>query len=160
MLWVIAPLAIVVLVFLAGFRRTALGLLVAALIAGGLIYRHIGKVQEQAESRIPAADIELGNVDVRRTFDSTYEITGRIKNLSETYRIDGISFNVTVSDCAGKGESACTVLGRATTHVTLTVPPLESRNFTGVLYYGDTHRPAKGRLAWKYEIEAITARRQ
>ena len=160
MLWLIVPVIVIAVVFIAGHRKTALGLLVVAIIAGGLIYRYDLHLEQQATTRISAAEIGLENIAVRRTFDASYELTGRIRNNSETYRIDGIGFTVKMRDCPGTDAAQCVVTGVATANVTVTVPPREARDFTGALYYGKGHKPPKGTLAWDYEITAITAQRQ
>lgn len=160
MLWLIVPVILVAIVFVAGHRKTALGLLVGATIAGGLIYRYDLHLEQQATTRISASEIGLENIAVRLTFDASYELTGRIKNKSETYRIDGISFAVMMRDCLGPDASKCVMTGTANSVITITVPPQESRDFTGTLYYGKSYKPPKGTLAWDYEITAITANRQ
>ena len=52
MAWLIAGIIIVVtLVFVAGFRKSALGLLIIGLLVGCWIYQHNQRVREQAQSR-------------------------------------------------------------------------------------------------------------
>jgi len=160
MLWLIGPIVVVVLVFLAGYQKVALGLLVASVIAGGLIYQRREQTQDHATTRISVSEIALESISLRPTFDASYELTGRIKNNSETYRIDGVHFNVAVSDCRANDISTCVVAGEAATHVVVTVPPQQARNFTGTLYFGRSHRRPKDTLAWNYEITAIVAKRQ
>ena len=160
MLWLLGPLIIVVLVFAAGFRKTALGLLVGVVVAGGLIYWYNLELQEKATTRIAITEVTLENIAVRRTFDASYELTGRIKNNSKTYRIDGVNFTVRMRDCPGTESSNCVVTGETTTYVAVIVPPQEAGDFIGTLYYGRTHKQPKGRHAWDYEITEITAKRQ
>jgi hypothetical protein len=160
MLWLIAPLVTALLVFVAGFRKTALGLVVAAVIAGALIYRLDEQAQQRAETRIPASEISLENVVVRHTFDSSYELTGRLKNGSSTYQVDGITLDVKLRDCRTGETSQCVAAGEAErTHAGVMVPPGESRDFRATLYFGKGHRRPKGTLAWDYEIESVTAKR-
>ena len=160
MLWLIVPIIAVVIALLLGYRKTAVGVLIAAVIAAGLIYWHTKSLEQKSETRIPAAEAPLTNVTVRHTFDASYEISGTIRNSSETYRIDGISVTVRLRDCLKTDASKCTPIGHATANVPVTVPPQQTRNFTGALYYGKDHKPAKGRLACDYEIIAIRAKRQ
>jgi hypothetical protein len=158
-LWLIVPLVIALLVFVAGFRKTALGLVIVAVIAGALIYRLDEQAQQRAESRIPASEISLENVAVRHTFDSSYELTGRLKNGSPTYQVDGITLNVKLRDCRIGDASECVAASEAEVHAAVTVPPGESRDFTATMYFGKGHRRPKGTLAWDYEIESVTAKR-
>src|SRR4051812_6563199 len=113
MLWLIAPLVIAVVLFLAGFRKTALGLVVAGVVVGASIYGLNERTQQRAESRISVSEISLDNVAVRHTFDSTYELTGRLKNSSSTYQVDGITLNVKLRDCRTDDPSKCGAAGQA-----------------------------------------------
>lgn len=160
MYWIIAPLVIVAFLFAAGFRKAALGLLIVAVVAGALIYRHNEQVQQRASTRISASEISLENVAVTRTFDASYELTGEIKNKSDTYRVDGISLKVKMRDCSPKDASQCVVAGEAAAHAPVTVPPQQTRAFTATLYFGKSHRQPKGTIVWDYEIETIMAKRQ
>jgi len=159
MLWLIAPLVIALLAFLAGFRKTALAVVVAAAIAGASIYGLNEQAQQRAETRIPASEFSLENVAVRHTFDSSYELTGRLNNRSATYQVDGINLNVKLRDCRTGDASQCVAAGEAQGHAAVTVPPGASRDFTATLYLGKGHRRPKGTLAWDYEIESVTAKR-
>lgn len=160
MAWLVAATIVVLLFFLAGFRKFALGLLASALIGGFVLYQHIQQKQERERTRIPASQVILENLALRATYGSSYELSGRLRNNSAAYRLDGISFNVTIRDCEVKDKSACTTIGEATAHVAITVPPQQAREFTGSLYFGSSEMKVKGTLAWDYEIAAITAKRQ
>jgi hypothetical protein len=160
MFWIIGPIVIIVLVFLRGFRKTALGLLVGAVIAGALVYRHIHSVERQAAARMSVAEISVQNVAVRRTFDSSYELTGTIRNNSAAYRVDAVSFDLAIRDCPPGQTLTCVIIGKTAVRVPVTVPPKQLRDFTATLYFGKAHTPAKGTLAWNYEVTAVFASRQ
>jgi hypothetical protein len=159
MFWLIAPLVIALVAFLGGFRKTALGGVVAAMIAGASIYFLDERAQQRAESRIPVAEISLENVVVRQTFDSSYELTARLNNRSSTYQVDGIALSVKLRDCRTSDTAQCVSAGEAPGQAAVTVPPGESREFTATLYLGKGHRRPKGTLAWDYQIESVTAKR-
>ena len=159
MLWLIAPLAVALLLFVTGFRKTALGVVVASVIAGASIYGYNEQAHQRAEARIPASEIALENVKVRQTFDSSYELTARLTNRSSTYQVHGISLTVKLRDCRNGAASRCDPAGAAEARAAVTVPPGESRDFTATMYLGKGHRRPKGTLAWDYEIESVTARR-
>jgi len=161
MAWLIAALGVVVLlVFFAGFRKIALGVLVTAVIGGFLLYQYNQQRERQSTTRIPQSQIVLENVAVRPTFGSSYDLSGRVNNNSESYRLDGLEFKVTMRDCEDKDKSSCVIIGGATAYVSLTVPPREARDFTGSLYFGSNQKKAKGLLAWDHEIMAVMAKRQ
>jgi hypothetical protein len=159
MLWLIAPLVIALLAFAAGFRKTALGLVVAAVIAGASIYHLDEQAQERAEARIPASEIALENVTVRQTFDASYELTGTLKNGSSSYQVQGITLRVKLRDCAIGGAGRCVAAGEAEPYAAVTVPPGGARNFTATMYFGKGHPRPQGTLAWDYEIRSVIARR-
>lgn len=160
MFWIIGPVIVVVLLFLAGFRKSAVGLLIATLIAGALVYWNINVVERQETSRMSVSEIALENVAVRRTFDSSYELTGRIRNKSDDYRVDAISVIVTIRDCTAPQQMNCVTTGQKAVNVSVSVPPQQARDFTGTLYLGKAHRPPKDILAWEYEVTSIMAQRQ
>lgn len=159
MAWLIVPLALVVLLYLAGFRRSAAALLVAALVAGVLLYYYNERLQEDARSRIPLSDVVVDNVTITPTFRSSYNLSGSVRNNSEQYRLEGISFKVTLRDCEKPDKAKCVSIAEATSYVPLNLPPQETRDFIGSLYFESEQMKPKGTLAWDYEIVAITGKR-
>ena len=156
MFWLIVPLVVVVLLFLSGFRKSAGALLVAALIAGGVLYRLENMEEQRAMDRISAAEISLQDVTVTRTFDATYELTARLTNRSTKYRVDGISVSLTLRDCRPIN-AGCDIIGEETAHVQVQVLPEQTRSFVATFYFGKEHRQPRGTLAWAHEITAIRA---
>lgn len=159
MLWLIVPLLVVVVLFFAGFRKTAGAVLVAALIAAGVLYWLDDVSDQRSMSRISSAEAFLKDVKVRRTFDSTYELTGTMINKSAEYEVDGITIAVRLRDCRSAGETECEGIGEATADVRVSVPPGQANRLVATFYLGKEHRPAKGTLAWDHEITAIRASR-
>ena len=157
MLWLIIPLAAVVVLFFSGFRKSAGALLIAALISAAVLYGLENVQDKRATDRIAASEILLQDVALRRTFDATYELTGRITNKSEKYRVDGISVQVRLSDCRSVGDADCEYIGDQLAHVQVTVPPQQTRSLVATFYFGKEHRKPKGSLAWRHEITAIRA---
>jgi len=157
MLWLIVPLAAVVFLFFSGFRKSAGALLLAASIAAGVLYRLEVVDEQRATDRISASEISLQDVNLRRTFDSTYELTGTISNRSGKYRIDAITVSLTLRDCRSAGDSACQSIGEESADVLVSVLPQQTRSFVATFYLGKEHRPPRGSLAWEHEIAAIRA---
>ena len=163
MAWFVAVAIVVIsLLFFAGLRKVAIGILLTVLVGGYSLYQYNVYKDEQSQARIPASQIVVENVSVRPTYGASYDIVGKVTNNSSTYRLDGLSFEVILRDCKGASEqkSNCTMIGEATTHVAVIVPPQETRSFTGSLYFGSSAAPAKGTLQWDYEVAAVTAKRQ
>ena len=93
------------------------------------------------------------------TFRSSYNLSGNVRNKSEAYRLEGITFKVTLRDCQGPDKAKCVNIGEATAYVPVTLPPQEARDFVGSLYFGNEQIKPKGTFAWDYEIVAITGKR-
>jgi hypothetical protein len=159
MAWLIVPLALVVLLYVAGFPRSAAVLLVAAVVAGVLLYYHNERLQEDARSRIPLSDLVIENVTITPTFRASYNLAGRVTNKSDQYELEGISFRVTLRDCQSAAKSKCVSLGEATTYVPVGLPPGEAQDFIGSLYFGNEQIKPKGVFAWDYEIVSVTGKR-
>ena len=159
MIWLIVPLVLVVLVYLAGFPRSAAALLAAAVAAGVLLYYYNQRLQEDERSRIPLTDVAVEKVTITPTFRSSYNLSGTVRNNSEEYLLEGISFKVTLRDCPAKDRSKCANIAEATTYVPLGVAPQQAQDFIGSLYFGNDQVKPKGTLDWDYEIIAITGKR-
>ena len=161
MLWLIGPLLLVVLLALAGWRKSAGAVLIIATVAGGWLYRHNAADETGALNPEWATLISVENVEVRRTFDATYEISGRLTNKSETHRIDGIRLQVSLRDCrAAASDAECRAIGDAEPDVAVTVLPGQTREFVGTMYYGKAQKPPQGVLAWEHQVVGVRARRQ
>ena len=160
MIWLIAAIGVVSAVFLAGFRKLALGLAVAVLIGGFSLYQYNKQQQQRARTRITVSEVVIERIALKPTFRSSYDVSGRIRNNSDSYRVDGNTLAVTLRDCQGKDKSKCVVIGQATSNAAVTVPPQQSRDFIASFYFGSDQIAPKGTLDWSYQITAVTARRQ
>jgi hypothetical protein len=160
MLWLIAAIGIVLAVFLSGFRKLAIGLTVAALIGGFSLYQYNERQQQRASTRILVSEVVIEHIALKPTFRSSYDVSGRIRNNSEHYRVDGITLTVTLRDCQGKDKSSCVVIGQATSNAPVTVPPQQARDFIASFYFGSDQMTPKGTLDWGYQLTAVHARRQ
>jgi hypothetical protein len=160
MAWLIVPLALVVLLYVAGFPRSAAALLVAAVLAGVVLYYHNERLQEDARSRIPLSDVVVDGVTITPTFRSSYNLSGSVRNNSEQYRLEGITFKVTLRDCPSPDKAKCVSLAEATSYVPLDLAPQEARDFIGALYFETEQMKPKGTFDWDYEIVAITGKRR
>jgi hypothetical protein len=159
MVWLILALIAVSGLFFAGYRKSALGIAAAALIAGAGVYFSEQQQDTQATSRIAASELTLENITYRQTFRSSYEMSGRVTNNSETFAVDGIRFAVTLQDCKGNDKAMCAVVGRTTASTSVRVAPQQARDFTASMYFGGDEIKPKGKLAWEYEIIAVVAKR-
>jgi hypothetical protein len=160
MAWIIAAaVVIVLLVFRAGYRKSAAGLFGGALVVGVLIYLLVRHQEEQASTELAISEVAVDSVVFSHTFRSSYDLSGTVRNKSERYHIERIRFEVTVRDCLTTEKSSCVVLSTQTAYAAVDVPPEQARNFTASLYFDNELKP-KGKLVWDYEIESVKARRQ
>jgi hypothetical protein len=155
MFWLIGPLIVVAVLFIAGFRKTASAVLVAAVAAAAWLYTDQQRVRQLGLESISASEIVLQDVTVRRTFDETYELSGRIVNRSTALRVTGISVEVKLQDCPRAPGQACREIGDAIAHIPVTVDPQDERQVGGALYYGKGAAPAKDVLTWSYKLVGV-----
>jgi hypothetical protein len=159
MAWLLVPLVVVVLLYLAGFPRSAAGLFVAAVAAGIFLYYYNQRLEEAARSRIPASEVLVENVTITPTFRGSYNLSGSVRNNSDEYRLEGVTFKVTLRDCPTDDKAKCASIGEATTYVPMNLSPKEARDFVGALYFGNDRIKPKGTFAWDFEVVAITGKR-
>lgn len=153
MVWGIAVIAVVVLLFVsAGFRKLALGLVAVALVGGAIAYFYGQEEEGLAQTRIPASQLGLENMQLIPNAGG-YNFSGRIKNNSTQFTLNRIAFAITMQDCAGEAASQnCVTIAESETSPFLTIPPGQARDFKEVIYFsGGTLKP-KGRLDWHYSV--------
>jgi hypothetical protein len=158
MAWVVGGGAVLILVvFAAGYRKVAAGLLAIALVAGGLLYMHNRQEEHDAVTRIPSSELVLENVTLK-PYVGSYKIAGRIKNNSAKFSVKQIDLAVTVQDCiGGAAAKQCTTIGESKEILLLNIPPGEARNFEESVRFGSNQK-LKGRLEWNYSISQIRAK--
>jgi hypothetical protein len=161
MAWFVAASVVLVsLLFWRGYRKLALGLLAIALVGAVLVYYLDKRLDEEGRKRITASDVAVENVELKRTYRSSYDLTGKVTNNSETVTVERMRFDVTLHDCPAASQSDCVLIGKASGEALVNVPPRQARNFTASLYYGGAELKLKGRLVWRYKLTSITASRQ
>ena len=158
MFWLIGPLIAVAILFIAGFRKTALAVVVAAVVAAAWLYAEQQRVRELGRESISASQILLEDVTVRRTFDESYELSGRVVNRSTALRVVGISVEVKLQDCPRAPGNPCREIGDAVAHVPVNVDPQDERPVVGALYYGKGAAPPTNVLTWSYKLVGVRTR--
>ena len=147
---------VVVGIFIAGHRRTALALGAIVLAVGIGVYYSEQHQDKEVTSRITPAEVAIQDVTFVHTFRSSYDLRGKLTNKSENYAIDRIGFNVKLKDCVA---ATCTQIGTTTAYAAVRVLPHETHDFTASMYVGSEDIKPKGNLAWEYEIAAIFAKK-
>ena len=158
MAWFIGFAALVLVgVFAAGHRKTALGLAAAALAIGGLLYMHYRGEEHLALTRIPQSELILENVTLKPNVGS-YRIAGRITNNSPKFSVKQIDIVVTVRDCPRDAAAQeCVTIGESSEILNLDIPPGETRDFGESVRFSGGKPKFKGRLDWSYSISRIRA---
>jgi hypothetical protein len=160
MAWLAAASAVVLsLLFWRGYRKLALGLLGIVLVGAVLVYYLDKRVDEEGRMRITVSDIAVENVQFKRTYRSSYDLTGKVINNSETFTLERMRFDVTILDCPAVSQADCAPIGTASGEALVNVPPRQARNFTASLYYGPSESKLKGRLDWRYKLISVSASR-
>ena len=160
MAWLAAASAVVLsLLFWRGYRKLALGLLGIVLVGAVLVYYLDKRVDEEGRMRITVSDIAVENVELKRTYRSSYDLTGKVINNSETFTLERMRFDVTILDCPAVSQADCVLIGTASGEALVNVPPRQTRNFTASLYYGSGESKLKGRLDWRYKLISVSASR-
>jgi hypothetical protein len=157
MAWTIGIFAVLIVVaFVAGYRKVAVSLLVVALAVGAVLYVQHREQDHVAFTRIPSSDLTFENVTLT-PYVGSYKIAGRIKNNSVKFTVRQIDLVVTVKDCAqGAAEQQCNIVGESNEILNLNIPPGEAQDFgEAVRFYGSPK--IKGRMEWSYAVSRIRA---
>ena len=137
------------------FRRP--GLIGGALIAAGLAIYFWRSSSEatRAGDRIPAAELILDQLDLRRT-ERGATLAGRVQNVSR-YHLRDMTVAVRLYDCPAAGTPpSCPVIGEAEAIARPDVPPDQLRGFAAHFVFADL--PAlTGTLRWDWRVTATRA---
>jgi len=157
MAWFIALTVLILAVFAAGFRKTALGMVAVALALGGWLFVHNREAEQLALTRIPRSELTFENVTLN-PYVGGYKLAGRIKNNSTQFGVKEIDFVVTVQECTGAAAAEqCVTIGETNEILNLKIPPGEARDFEESVRFSGSDRKLKGRLKWSYSVSLIRA---
>lgn len=139
--------------------RLPAGLLVAFFV-GLIVYVFFfdtrGEEARRAE-RISPDELEL--TDVTFTQDLRFSrLEGRVRNLSERYRLRDFDIRVTMYDCPDVGTSLedCAVIAQDTGIARVDLPPGQVRHFETVLRFTDVPAP-EGVVVWDHRVTGVRA---
>lgn len=154
MAWFLGFVVLVFVVFAAGYRKVALGLLAIALALSGWLYLHNREEEHLALTRIPVSELVLENVTLK-PYVGSYKLAGRIRNNSAKFTVKEIDFVVVVKDCIDA--AGCMAVGESTEILNIKIPPGEGRDFEETVRVGGSYQKLKGRLDWSYSVSQIRA---
>jgi hypothetical protein len=152
-----------VLVLIAAFVVPRFGK--ALLVLAGVLVVVLVAVNEQDEqervasrSRVAPQEVELSDMRLERTpYDSSYrsyQLTGRIKNLSNAFNIDSIQLRIVLNDCVAASD--CSTVGDRTEDISVSVPPRQTRGIDQTISFSAVP-PFRGAFVWNYSIAEIRA---
>jgi hypothetical protein len=154
-------------VLIAAFVVTRFGkaLLVLAGVLVVVLVVVLVAVNEQDEqervasrSRVAPQEVELSDMRLERTpYDSSYrsyQLTGRIKNLSNAFNIDSIQLRIVLNDCVAASD--CSTVGDRTEDISVSVPPRQTRGIDQTISFSAVP-PFRGAFVWSYSIAEIRA---
>ena len=157
MAWLIGFAVLILLVFTAGFRKVAFGLVAIALAVGSWLYMHNREEEHRSLTRIPSSELVLENVTLK-PYVGSYKIAGRIKNNSAKFSVRQIDLVVTVKDCTqGAAEPQCVIIGESNEILNLNIPPGEARDIEEAVRFSGRNLKLKGRMEWSYAVSRIRA---
>ncbi len=153
MIWGLLGLILVVVVLALTITQKNVGraLPLAAIIVVGIIgffawYQdHELKLSKQ---RIPAAEVELVDMQLSNEARGVNTITGRIRNHSQQYTLVEVRVQVSMEDCI---DQHCEVIDQTGVTLKPTVPPGQARDFRERIYFKSNLAP-RGKPELKYQV--------
>ena len=145
---------LIVIVFVAGYRRVALGLLAVAVAGGGSLYLYNRAEGQRSLTYIPIPELVFENVTLK-PYVGSYKLAGRVRNNSPQYSVRQIDFLVTVKDCIGT--AGCVIAGESREALLINIRPGETRDFEESVRFSGSNIKLKGRMEWSYSVLQIRA---
>ena len=156
MAWVIAIVILILLVVSAGFRQFAFVLILICVIGGFAYYQYEQEEEKRSKTRIPISEIKIEGLTLKPSY-SGYDLTGRIKNNSSQYALNGIQMNLIFRDCEIENENNCIIVAEENEYIYTNIPPQQARDFSESIYlYSDMK--IKGKMVWSYDIAYTKAK--
>ncbi|HVW04641.1 MAG TPA: hypothetical protein VHB78_06510 [Vicinamibacterales bacterium] len=156
--WVIALLVLIAAFVVPGFGRALMvlaGVLVVVLFAV-----NAQDEQERAASRtrIGPQEVELSDMRLEQSpygsSNRSYQLTGRIKNLSKAFNINSVQLRIVLNDCVVASD--CSTVGDKTEVIDVSVPPGQTRGIDQTISFSAVP-PFRGAVVWNYSIAEIRA---
>jgi len=155
MIWGLIGLAVVVALVLLAFTRqnvgTAIPLAVASVV---IIIASLAWYQNHelaaSKSRLPAAEVELADMQLSDEARGVKLLTGRIRNHSRQYTLTEVRVQVSLEDCL---DNHCEVIYQIPVTLTPDIPPGQARDFRERIAYPSAVAP-HGVTRLTYEVIA------
>ena len=82
---------------------------------------------EASKHLISGAELELTDLGLSRSYGTSYQLTGRIRNHSPRYTLTGVTIEVTLKDCLTPGWLAVTTATQLDSPPTTFIPSVSRR---------------------------------
>lgn len=159
MVWMAAIVALLLFVFVPGFRLFVIGAIVLGAIAIFIMTQK--EERDRARSRRLITQNELEFVDIRMG-SSNYggrEIFGRIRNNSQRFALRSIGVTIFIQDCKSESSAqkqACDIVAQKDETIYVNAPPQQVRDFRESLYLPSDMK-IRGKMGWYYQLDFIEA---
>ena len=160
MLWIVLVIALGVLVgalivtYGSRYSMLIVMAILAAVIAALVWYIRFG--EEEGTGLIGAGEVELKNLEVTQLYRTSYRMTARLVNASDTYTLTSLRITITASDC--KNEDDCIVVGEDQRLIPVEIPPGQARDI--LEQYVFPRFVLQGELKWSDAISEVKAERK
>ena len=129
MVWIFVIVVLVLLVYSAGFRTFAIGLLAFVIVAGIIFYVYETTESQRSLTLILPQEVELADLGLTTSSSYSRRLTGRIKNNSDKHTLLSIDLKITIRDCEKESLNAsCTIIGETTEYIYAKIPPKQARD--------------------------------
>jgi len=155
MWWLVAIVAIIAVFFFPRFRKVLL-IFIGVLALGVFVFYEYQQMEEkESRGRLTRKDVHLTELQLIPRSPGSYTLVGRLQNGSAQFSIQSLQIRLTLRDCVS--ENQCETIGETTQHVSLSVPPGQTRGVEERVYFSSLPS-LKGNLEWGYAVVEIHAK--
>lgn len=155
MIWGLIGLAVVVALVVLALTRENVGIAIPVaaatvfLIVASLAWYQSHEVTE-SRSRIPAAEVELADMQLNAEARGVKLVTGRVRNHSQRYTLTELQVQVSLEDCL---DNHCEVINQSEITLRPEVPPGQARDFRERIAFPSAVAP-RGLTRLSYQVIA------
>lgn len=103
---------------------------------------------ELSKQRIPAAEVELADMQLSDSARGVKDISGRIRNHSQNYTLVELRVQVSMEDCV---DNRCEVINQTEIGLKPAIPPGQARDFRERVYFKSALVP-RGKPVLEYRV--------
>ena len=141
---------LILLIVSVRFRQFALSVAMLLVFCGLMVWVYQEYETHQIRNRILPSELRLENVSFE-SLNNDYELTGRVINDSEKYRLNGLQLKISVQKCDDHEHRNCIIFYETEEYIYIMVPPRQARDFRKVITLY-SNQALTGRLVWNYSI--------